>query len=365
MQQLAKKLESSKATAYHIKQVAGDPQAVQINLLRHQHIAVPASKYKKKRPLWKPKQTNHKHQGSDSYKLQVQQKKKFDTKGAHNDRNRCSKCGDTVHLEGFQCPAKKYQCKACHKVGHFTSMCYQKKHTYSKPRRPKVHQLQAGTMYTCNSASYDHSDDDSTADDSFSLQMKIKCNQMKEQRVPRPTHLITNLAYRLQPHHHRNLYLRARLDTCANVNLMPASMYQLVFSDPNLKKLASSKLQVRTYTINTMKIIGSCTFHLVHPDTKRLLETTFYMAMNDGSVLLSCKTTLLLGLIQPRSRLDHLPPVGSIITSSANHPKKTRAVLHVQKQEVSAQRNKQKEATQTPAATKQGPKLITNKEMIL
>ena len=275
MGQLAKKLESSKATVYHIKQVAGDPQAVQINLMGHQHTELPSSKYKKKRTLWKPKQTNYKHQGSDSHKPQVQQKKKFDTKGAHNDRNRCSKCGDTVHLEGFQCPAKKYQCKACHKFGHFTSMCYQKKHTYSKPRRPKVHQLQVGTVYACNSASYDHSDDNSAANDSFCLQVKIKRNQMKEQRVPRPTHLITNLTYRLQSHHCRNVYLRARLDTCADVNLMADSMYQLVFSDQIMKKLAPSKLQVGTYMTDTMKIVGSCTFHLVHPDIKRFLETTF------------------------------------------------------------------------------------------
>ena len=117
----------------------------------------------------------------------------------------------------------------------------------------------------------------------------------------------------------RNLYLRARLDTCADVNLMLASMYQLVFSDQNMKKFVPSRLQVGTYMTDTVKIVGSCTFHLVHPDTKRLLETTFYMAMNDGSVLLSCKTTLLLGLIQPRSRLDYLPPRASLITSSADH----------------------------------------------
>ena len=85
--------------------------------------------------------------------------------------------------------------------------------------------------------SHDHSDDDGTADDSFCLQVKIKCKQTKEQRVPKPTHLITNLSYRLQPHHHRNLYPRARLDTCTDVNLMPASIYQLVFNDPNMKKL--------------------------------------------------------------------------------------------------------------------------------
>ena len=177
--------------------------------------------------------------------------------------------------------------------------------------------------------------------------------------MPRPTHLITNLAYRLQCHHHRNLHLRAWLDMCADINLMPASVYQLVFNDWNMKKLVPSKLQVGTYMTDTVKIVGSCTFHLVHPDTKRLLETTFYVMMNDGSVLLWCKTTLLLGLIQPRSRLDYLPPRASLITSSADHPKKTRAVLQVQKHVVFTQKNKQKEATQTPAVIKQGPKLIT------
>ena len=132
-----------------------------------------------------------------------------------------------------------------------------------------------------------------------------------------------------------------------------------------MKKLALSKLQVGTCITDTVKISGSCTLHLVHPDTKRLLETTFYVAMNDRSVLLLCKTTLLLGLIQPRSRLDYLPPRASLIMSSADHPKRTRAVLHVEKQMASAPKNKQKEAAQTPADIKQGPKLITNKEMIL
>ena len=132
-----------------------------------------------------------------------------------------------------------------------------------------------------------------------------------------------------------------------------------------MQKLFPSKLQVGTYTTDTVKIVGACTFYLVHPDTKRLLETTFYVVMNDRSVLLSCKTTLLLGLIQPRSRLDYLPPRTSLITSSAYHPKKTKAVLHVQKQEVSTQRNEQEVATKTTAVKIQGPKLITGKEMIL
>ena len=83
----------------------------------------------------------------------------------------------------------------------------------------------------------------------------MKCAQANLQRIPRPTHLITNLAYRLKSHHTRNLYLRARLDTCVDVNIMPASVYRLVFKDPAMKKLAPSSLQIGTYTTDTVMIV--------------------------------------------------------------------------------------------------------------
>ena len=72
-----------------------------------------------------------------------------------------------------------------------------------------------------------------------------------------------------------------------------------MFNDPELKKFAPSNLEIGTYTTDTVKIIGSCLFYLVHPDTKKLQEVTFYVAKYDGSVLLACTTTLVLGLIQP------------------------------------------------------------------
>ena len=54
------------------------------------------------------------------------------------------------------------------------------------------------------------------------------------------------------------------------------------------------------------------------------MDVTFFVAINDGSMLLSCKTTLALGLIQPTSRLDYLPPKASLITSTGDHPKRTK-----------------------------------------
>ena len=209
---------------------------------------------------------------------------------------------------------KRYQCKNCHKFGYFTSLCFmkgQQNQAYHKLHKPKAHQLTAGTIQA-----YDSQSESESLDNSFCLQLHIKHVQAESKIDRKPTCLITNLPYRLKQHENRNLYLRSRLHTCADVNIMPASVYKLVFHYLNLDKLTPNKLQIGTYTNDTVKIVGTHKLYLVHPDTKQLVETIFYVATNDGSVLLSCKSTLALDLIQPRSRLDCLPPRASLITST-------------------------------------------------
>ena len=87
---------------------------------------------------------------------------------------------------------------------------------------------------------------------------------------------------------------------------MPASVNCLIFKYPDMKKTTPCNMQIGTYTADTVKTVGFCTFYVVHPDSKKLILVTFYVATNDGSVLLSCKTTHSLHLIQPRSVLDYL-----------------------------------------------------------
>ena len=141
VRQLAKKMESSKVTAWHIKQVASDAQAAQINLMRNQHTDLPASKHKKKKSFVKPRPPNNKNDTSDRQQVpsyhNSDYKKSFDAKKVDKNKERCQKCGDSIHIVGFQCPAKKFQCKSCHKYGHFTSLCYQKKQMSVKPKKTK------------------------------------------------------------------------------------------------------------------------------------------------------------------------------------------------------------------------------------
>ena len=113
-------MESFKATACHIRQVAGDPQAVQINLMRQQHTEISSGKHMKRQSFVKPKQTSHKNIVHDNLQASSYNKKSFDPKNKHKNKDRYSKCGDSTHVEGFQCPLNKFQYKACHKFAHFT-----------------------------------------------------------------------------------------------------------------------------------------------------------------------------------------------------------------------------------------------------
>ena len=66
---MAKKLESSQATAKHMRQVTKEPQATQVNLLRHQMTELPPSKFQRKQnKKYRSRQAANKHYQEDKYK---------------------------------------------------------------------------------------------------------------------------------------------------------------------------------------------------------------------------------------------------------------------------------------------------------
>ena len=169
---------------------------------------------------------------------------KYDNYQAHTTQGRCTKCGDSQHREGFRYPPSKDQCRNCHTYGHFSSLCYKKREVFDKKRSlestsPKSHQLQIGLDHMQDSI-YDQSEDLSSSKDSFCLQVQLKFTHI-ETKIPAPQHLITNLAYKLKPYHKKTQYLRPRLDTFADANIMPVSACKLVCKDPDCKMLAPSR----------------------------------------------------------------------------------------------------------------------------
>ena len=119
------------------------------------------------------------------------------------------------------------------------------------------------------------SDDITSSDESFCLQMKLQAKQA-DTNFPAHQYLSTNLEVKVKPHKNKTKtkFLCARLDTCADVNIMPFSVYQLLFKDPDCIKLAPSDLQLGTYTNNKAKLIGAFELYVVHPSTKSIEAVT-------------------------------------------------------------------------------------------
>ena len=171
---------------------------------------------------------------------------------------------------------------------------------------------------------YDQSDAYSS-EDSFHLQLKVQpqCDAA-ENKFTAPQQLVTNLEIKLKPHKKRTKFLKARTDTCANVNLMPISVYKLLYKDPDCVKIApSSKSGISTFTTEKIPVLGSCDLFVVHPDTRCLKEMTFQVVNHVGSVIVSCPTSLDLRLIQPHSELNaSIPDCERLIFSNADNPNK-------------------------------------------
>ena len=138
-----------------------------------------------------------------------------------------------------------------------------------------------------------------------------------------PQHLVTNLEHKLKPYKKKTKFLRARIDTCANVNLMPISVYKLLYKDPDCQKLVPSSISnVTTYSTEKIQIVGSCDLFVLHLDTKCLQEVTFQVTSYEGNVIILCATSLVLGLIQPHTDLDVIPDKCSLMYSKADLPMK-------------------------------------------
>ena len=85
------------------------------------------TKAKWKQHSHKSRSKSHKRYSSE-HKNQRQSFKKFDPCQAHKRRHRCLNYGDSKHLEGLKCPARKFQCKTCNKYGHFSACATRSNH---------------------------------------------------------------------------------------------------------------------------------------------------------------------------------------------------------------------------------------------
>ena len=105
---------------------------------------------------------------------------------------------------------------------------------------------------------------------------------------------------------------------------MPLSIYKYLFKDPDCSKIAHSDLQLGTYTnCRILQLIYSTSRY------KMYCRSNIFVAGNEGSILISCATSLALGFIKPHVSLDNSPPGSNLISSSADHPRNDKSQFNI------------------------------------
>ena len=199
VRQLAKKLESSKSTAKHIKKMPSNPQAAQIHMLRHQRSEIEPNKAKRKQSKQNKFRTRHSFNEENHHQAPYKQNE-FDKKFNPKQIPQSSDSGDSKHIEGFYCSSKRHQCRHSNKFGNFSSLCYRKEELYKKkPRSTKAWQLTCGRLSTHESSISGLSSDISFSErEPFCLQMKVQ-DKKANASVPVPRHLVTILEFEVKP----------------------------------------------------------------------------------------------------------------------------------------------------------------------
>ena len=254
LQNKLKRFEAGRATAKYIK--SGDAKEVHQVKKSKKHKFKPGNKQgnKPQNAFGKNNQGQKSNNWQQSYGKRKQPsseskapppKKPFQGHGQHAiqvDPSTCMRCGDTRHRPGFSCPAAKYQCKACSKVGHFTSRCL------TKPKTVNQITQEEESAYL-----------NAWQDDSNYFICQIRDQKTITKR------LYANLPLVQQCHHRHRTYLRARIDPGADVNVMPAVVYKQLTGDTELKNLGPVKCTMRVYTTEAITNLGSLKVFVKYP----------------------------------------------------------------------------------------------------
>ena len=197
------------------------------------------------------------------------------------DPNICKHCGDKKHRPGFNCPTSKFQCKKCHKYGHFTSKCL------TKPQSTNVNTIEEMNAVLAFTQS-PHSVQAELSDDSLDAMYICTVNTSKPKRC-----VFADLQLATQSS--KPKYLKVRLDTAADVLMMSKSVYQQLFDDPQCQKLQPVTTNTVMHDHSKAEVLGSVTVPILKDNQKHGI--TFQVVPYGASTLLSCEQVTKHGLV--------------------------------------------------------------------
>ena len=206
-------------------------------------------------------------------------------------------------------------------------MCFFKDQKQQCIQLVQAHGDQAVTLQMLDESFHDANEENIPSDDDFVHNYMIHVQESSIQQ--KQQYAVTNatakfkwlqqiVEVKFSPYDTNSVYMDAYVGTGADVNLILKNRYVKIHNDDRLRHIMPSDIKLGVWGDDQIALLSNCNIYLVHPDTKKPVQVTFYVADKSGSTLLSCATSLKLDLIKVHPKLGIPPPRAKIITSQAD-----------------------------------------------
>ena len=206
-------------------------------------------------------------------------------------------------------------------------MCFFKDQKQQHIHLVQAHDDQAVTLQISDESFHDVNEENIPSDDDFvhNYMTCVQESSIQQKQQYAVTNAIGTFKWlqqivevKFSPYDTNSVYMDAYVDTGADVNLILKNRYVKLHNDDRLRYIMPSDIKLGVWGDDQIALLGKCNIYLVHPDTKKLVEVTFYVTDKAGSTLLSCAISLKLDLIKLHPGLGVPPPRAKIITSQAD-----------------------------------------------
>ena len=197
----------------------------------------------------------------------------------------CTQCGR--HHKPRNCPAFGQQCSFCKKLHHFSNMCW------SKQAQMKSKQIKQRPQLVESDAKFrgmihDVEQNDTSSDGSTGDVAHLHIDPVRVEGVRKSSAWFANLST-------HGGTLNVKLDTGAEVSVLPLHMYNKLQVKPPLK---ATNMKLTAYGGATITPTGTCKLTCNSPAQNREWDVKFYVASVQAHPILGLEDCIHLGLIK-------------------------------------------------------------------
>ena len=174
------------------------------------------------------------------------------------------------------CPAWQHKCSACGEMNHFSAACRNPK-TNQQQQKKRVHNVE-------ESLCAKHDDEDS---DEYLFSVESVAS-VQAKSSPKKIYASMRL---------RDETVKFQVDCGATVNILPADVYQKVFSDPQLSRLEKSETTLVMFNQSELKPLGCVKVETTNPRNDQCFLTEYTVVPRGHIALLGAQTVQQFSLI--------------------------------------------------------------------